>query len=79
MIPQMIQYSVSWEQDGKTHEQDVVTPINNYDFCNLVEQQGGKNIKIIQWKGEVVDSYLQGRSRRNFPSIQTAKRQLDLF
>ena len=33
----------------------------------------------IKWKGEVIDSYLQGRSMRNFPSFQNYWKQLDLF
>ena len=71
-------YKVTWNYDGKEYKAKVKSPVGRYTYCQMLENEGATDI-TIKWKGEVIDSYLQGRSMRNFPSVQNYWKQLDLF
>ena len=74
-------FKVAWNYDGKKHKAKVKSPIGKYQYCQMLEKEGATDIKIKYYApyGEIVDSYIQGRSKRNFPSFQDYWKQLELF
>jgi hypothetical protein len=67
-------YTISWTgAKSRIEHQECGKGCNNiYEYASELEDMGAKDI-VIYLDGEEVDTYLQGRSTRNFPLLYIVK------